>query len=256
MLPSQGPEYPKLLRFLQPGSESCGAVTLLKCTHVHNNTCGRVMIVAVVNEKGGVGKSTLAVNLAAARARAGRDVLLIDTDPQGSALAWSGERDAAGVAPRIPSLGKTGKGLAAELQDLSRRYQDIVIDTGGRDSPETRTALVAANLVLVPTQPSQADLWSLEKLAGLIEQARGFNAALRALAVITRAPTNPAIQDTDAAREFMQSLPALGVAATVIRDRMAWRRAFADGLSVAELRPADDKAAAEAAELYREVFND
>jgi len=125
------------------------------------------MIVAIVNEKGGVGKSKLAVNPAAARARAGRDVLSVDTDPHGSAMAWSGARDAAKVTTRVSAIAKSGKGLQAEIADLARRYQDIVIDTGGRDSPETRSALESTQMVVVPAQPSQADLWSLEKHAGL-----------------------------------------------------------------------------------------
>ena len=213
------------------------------------------MIVAVVNEKGGVGKSSLAVNLATARARCGRDVLLVDTDPQGSAMKWSGERDASKTTPRLPTISKTGKGLQAEVADLGRRYQDIVIDTGGRDSPETRAALVSSHVVVVPAQASQADLWSLEGLARLVDAARGFNPDLRAIVVVTRASTNPSVQDTIAALEFIAALPSFSQASSVIRDRMIWRRSFGDGLSVAEYRPADARANAEFDELVQEVFN-
>ncbi len=93
---------------------------------------GRIILVG--GEKGGTGKTTIATNLAVMRAAAGRDVVLIDTDPQGSASGWCYTRDEAGLAPRIASVQKFGKGLARELEDLSMRYQDIIVDAGGRDS--------------------------------------------------------------------------------------------------------------------------
>ena len=136
------------------------------------------MILLVGGEKGGTGKTTIAVNLAAMRAHKGRDVLLVDTDPQGSASYWTQVRDEGSVTPRVASIQKFGKGVQQELQDLSKRYQDIIIDAGGRDSVELRAALVVANLALVPIQASQFDLWTLDRMDSLVAQARGFNEKL------------------------------------------------------------------------------
>ena len=102
------------------------------------------MLILIGGEKGGAGKTTLATNMAAMRALAGRDVLLIDTDPQGSANSWSQSRDDESITPRVACVQKFGKGLPAEVKDLSKRYQDIIIDAGGRDSVELRSALVVA----------------------------------------------------------------------------------------------------------------
>ena len=83
-------------------------------------------------------------------------MLLVDTDPQGSSSYWTQVRDEAGINPRVASIQKFGKGVQQELQDLSRRYQDIIIDAGGRDSIELRAALVVANLAVVPIQASSS----------------------------------------------------------------------------------------------------
>lgn len=212
------------------------------------------MIVCIVNEKGGVSKSSLAVNFCVYRALAGHNVLLIDTDPQQSSMSWSGERDASSATPKISTIFKSGRGLQAEIVDLANRFDDIIIDTGGRDSPETRTALVSSNLCIVPVQPSQADLWSLQKVSGLIDQARSFNPDLIVMAVLTRCSTNPAVSETEAARDFIASIPGFHVAKTVIRDRMAWKRSFSDGLSVLEMKPADESAKNELSTLSMEIF--
>ncbi|NJN47178.1 MAG: AAA family ATPase [Candidatus Competibacteraceae bacterium] len=214
------------------------------------------MIILIGGEKGGTGKTTLAVNMAAMRALSGRDVLLIDTDIQASASYWVQSRDESEVKPRVASIQKFGKGLSAEVRDLSNRYQDIVIDAGGRDSVELRAALVAAEKVYVPIQPSQFDIWTLSRMNDLVDTAQGFNPELRAWVVISRASTNPSVNETTEARGLLTDFDHLTLAETVVRDRIAYRKAARDGLSVAELKPADPKATDEMQTLFQEIFNE
>lgn len=214
------------------------------------------MIILIGGEKGGTGKTTLATNLAARRALAGRDVLLIDTDVQGSANYWGQSRDEAQVKPRVACLQKFGKGLQAEVQDLARRYQDIIIDAGGRDSIELRAALVVADKAYIPIQPSQFDIWTLDRMDDLVNTAQGFNPKLWAWVVISRSSTNPSVHESEEARQILADFSHLGLAKVVIRDRIAYRKAARDGLCVDELRPKDMKASEEIGILYDEVFAD
>ena len=149
------------------------------------------MIVLVGGEKGGVGKTTVAANLAAMRARTGQDVLLLDADRQGSANLWASIREEEGVMPQVPCVQKRGKGLAANIRDLATRYSDLIIDAGGQDSVELRAALTVAHLAVFPIQPSLFDAATLETLSTLVNQAQGFNPELVAGIVINRASTNP-----------------------------------------------------------------
>ena len=214
------------------------------------------MIVLIGGEKGGTGKTTIATNLAAKRALAGRDVLLIDTDAQGSANDWAQSRDESEAKPRrVACVQKFGKGLQAEVQDLARRYQDILIDAGGRDSVELRAALVVADKAYIPIQPSQFDIWTLDRMDGLVESARGFNPDLRALVVISRVSTNPSVSESKDTQEILGDFSHLALSGAVIRDRIAYRKAARDGLCVDELKPKDAKASEEIEALYREVFD-
>lgn len=212
-------------------------------------------ILLIGGEKGGTGKTTLAVNLAALRALAGRDVLLIDTDIQASASYWAQSRDEAGTQPRVACIQKFGKGLQTEVRDLARRYQDLIIDAGGRDSLELRAALVAAERVYIPIQPSQFDIWTLGRMDDLVKTAQGFNPELRAWVVISRASTNPSVSEVAEARSLLADFEHLSLSPAVIRDRIAYRKAARDGLSVEELKPGDSKAAEELRALFREVFD-
>ncbi|MBK8755487.1 MAG: AAA family ATPase [Candidatus Competibacteraceae bacterium] len=213
-------------------------------------------IILIGGEKGGTGKTTLAVNLAALRALQGRDVLLIDTDIQASASYWAQTRDEAGIQPRVACIQKFGKGLQTEVRDLAKRYQDIVIDAGGRDSVELRAALVIAERVFIPIQPSQFDIWTLGRMDDLVKTAQGFNPELQAWVVISRASTNPSVNEVAEARNLLTDFEHVQLSSAVIRDRIAYRKAARDGLSVEELKPTDPKAGEEIRALFQEVFHD
>ena len=213
------------------------------------------MVLLIGGEKGGTGKTTIATNLAALRALAGHDVLLVDADSQGSANYWASSRDEAGIKPRVACIQKFGRGLQEEVQDLDGRYQDVIIDAGGRDSVELRAAMVVAHKAFVPIQASQFDIWTLGRMNDLVVTAQGFNPGLRAWVVINRGSTNPSVTEIDEAREILGDFEHLGLATSVIRDRIAYRKATRDGISVAEMK-ADPKAINEMDALYTEVFTD
>ncbi len=213
------------------------------------------MILLIGGEKGGTGKTTIATNLAAMRARAGRDVLLVDTDIQGSASFWVQTRDEASIEPRVANVQKFGKNLANELSDLAKRYQDIIIDAGGRDSAELRASLVRADLAVIPVQASQFDLWTLDRMDEMVKLAKSYNQALQVKILISRASTNPGVTEANNAAELVEEFETFALADTIIRDRIAFRRAAAEGKGVTEMYdPETEKAAWEINKLYKEIY--
>lgn len=215
-------------------------------------------IILIGCEKGGTGKTTIAVNLAVMRAQAGRDVLLLDTDQQGNASFWVQIRDENQVLPRIACVSKFGQGIRHEVKDLATRYDDIVIDAGGRDSVELRSAMVTAERIYIPSKPSQFDLWTLTHMSQLVEQALAINENLKASIVISCAPSNPVISEANEAQELIADLgnKNIELAKSVIRDRIVYRKAARMGLGVTEFEPNDVKAIQEMRSLYNEIYND
>ncbi|MGB3541647.1 AAA family ATPase [Rubrivirga sp.] len=212
------------------------------------------MIVLVGGEKGGTGKTTLATNLAAMRAGAGGDVLLVDTDRQGSASFWGAVRDEEdGLAP-VPCVQVFGKGVSRQVTDLAGRYSDVVVDAGGRDSVELRSAMVVADRLFVPVQASQFDVWTLEQVDGLVEQVQAINPSLRASVVFNRASTHPRVREAEEAEALVAEFEHLDLAGVVVRDRIAYRRAASEGRGVAEVPEPDAKAVSEMEQWYGAVF--
>ena len=211
------------------------------------------MIILCGGTKGGVGKTTLATNLAAMR-RHDADVLLLDADKQGTASLWATIRDDAGVNPRVPCVQKQGAKLHLEVKALAEKFQDVVIDAGGRDNVELRAAMIVADIFVTPVLPSSYDFWSLTDVNRLVTDARIINPDLRVIVVVNRGSTNPSVSEVDEVRQLVSEFEGMALAETVLRDRIAYRKAASEGLGVEEMAKADAKAVAEVKGLFEEVF--
>lgn len=210
-------------------------------------------VLLVGGEKGGTGKTTVATNLAATLAAQGRDVVLIDTDQQGSASYWCAARDQVEEAPRVASIRLHGQGIGRQIRDTAARYEEVIVDAGGRDSVELRAAMTVADRLLIPIQASQFDTWTLESMARLVEQAQAINERLSAFVCINRSSPNPRVSEAEEARDLLQEYEAFTLLKAALHDRIAYRRAARAGLGVAELGD-DSKAIEEVDALYQEVY--
>lgn len=208
-------------------------------------------IIVIGGQKGGTGKTTCATNLAVSLTLAGLDVLLVDADRQRTSSHWSGRRQSHENLPPIHCTEQSGK-LFAPLRAFADRYGIVLVDAGGHDSVELRSALVAADHLYSPVQASQADLETLTTMTELVDGARALNPNLGAHLVLNRAPTHPGVSDTRDALEFLASYPAFDVCKTVIRDRKVFKDAVFLGRGAVEL--GDDKATLEARTFAEEVM--
>lgn len=210
------------------------------------------MIVLLGGEKGGTGKSTVAVNVAVYLARAGTDVILVDTDPQRTASQWVARRNKhQPKAPKIHCAEKTG-GVYDTVKDLATRYDQVIVDAGGRDSEELRSAMVAADILYCPLKASQPDLETSVHMNTLVKMAKAMNRDLQSRLLISMAPTNPVINESDQARELLQELPQFELSNAIVRERKVFRDAMAEGLGILELN--NPKASDEINMLGQEIY--
>lgn len=206
---------------------------------------------AVVNTKGGVGKTTQACHLAVHLAKTGR-TLLIDGDEQESAATWAiWRRDNASLAslPSPTTVRLRGKAIFDEGKDLSRSFENTVVDAGGRDAPGLRNSLLLAQLAIVPVGASDLDSAAMTDLLEVAEIAKDYNPDLRVKVVLTR--LDPRTKDAVKMLEFLHEMK-MDVLQATVAERVAFRRAMGEGSSVDEMAK-DPSAIAEMAAFYDEV---
>ena len=204
------------------------------------------MILAITNQKGGTGKSTLATNLAVCFARRGAEVLLVDADPQHSALDWRADRPDA--VPRIHVVGLPVDNLHREIPPLATKFAVLLIDGGGRITTAARAAVSVADFVLVPTLPSKPDLLSTQDFLTQVVEAVRTHKTVRAGIVLNRCKSTVL---SSRAEEQVRTL-AYPAFVTALHDYTAYGEAYALGLGVVEYAPAS-KAAKELVALFAEL---
>jgi chromosome partitioning protein len=189
------------------------------------------MIVSFLNQKGGVGKTTLAIHVADALARRYKRVLLVDADPQGSALDWAAARR---KKPLFPVAGLPRASIHKELPALAQGYDIVIIDGPPRVYDVARSAIMASDLVLVPVQPSPYDVWAAKEIIDLMHEATVFKPNLKSAFAINRKIVNTAL-----GRDVVEALGnyPIPVMKTAICQRIALAESAAQGQTVFEISP-------------------
>ena len=205
-------------------------------------------VIAILNQKGGVGKTTLALNLAAALAKEGRMVQYIDADPQATALDWNATRTAPSL---FPVVGIPKNTLHKDMPTLASPYDWTFIDGPPLVFDVAKSAIMSSDFVLLPMQPSAFDIWSAKKMVDLVVEGQTFKPSLKYGLAVSRKAANTAIS-----RNFRQSLETAYPDSTILKAEIGQRVAFvesaAQGLTVIETEP-KGSAAAEIQKLLNEI---
>ncbi|MEI7672372.1 MAG: ParA family partition ATPase [Deltaproteobacteria bacterium] len=205
------------------------------------------MITAFLNQKGGVGKTTLSYSFATALVQAGHKVLLVDADPQHGAITWQEHRE---TDPLFPIVGLPTDKLHREMAAHTANYSHIVIDAPPQVSGIARSIILASDLILIPVQPSPHDIWSAADIVHLIDEASAFKENLKTAFVVNRKIANTALgRDVFTA---LENYP-FPVLPTAICQRVAFAESAAIGASVLETEP-NGSAAREILSLTREAL--
>ncbi|CAK0759340.1 Partitioning protein, ParA [Gammaproteobacteria bacterium] len=214
------------------------------------------MIVTVGNTKGGVGKTTLALNIAIARAMLGKEVWLIDGDRQKTSLTAISIRSDSGKKPEIACANYSdGRTLLSQVKLQQPKFEDIIIDVGGQDSSAFRAALMITDVLIVPIQPRSFDVWSLENIGVLIGEARSVRNGLRTCVLLNLADPGKSLDNVQAI-EILKNIGELEYINTIICKRKAFSNAAGQGLSVLEVKPPDKKAVEELKTLLFAVYSE
>src|SRR5919112_2808410 len=188
-------------------------------------------IITVCNQKGGSGKTTLSMQLAGALARRGNKVLVVDADPQGTATRWAATAEDEKPFPAsVVGLSAASTKVHREVKKFVDDYQYIIIDCPpAADSPVPQSALLIADLALVPIIPSPLDMWAAVGIRQVIENVGGINEELKSRLVLNQLQPN-----TTLAKESLEVLPEFGIdlCKTYMRQRQVYRQSAVFGQTV------------------------
>ena len=213
------------------------------------------MILTTGGIKGGSGKTTLATNLTIYLSSKGRDVLFVDADDQGSAHTFSIQREATtGGQTGYTTIRQSDKEVRSEVLKLVSKFDDIVIDTGGRDTTSQRAALSITDVYLVPFYPRTLDIWTLEKVESLISDMQIANPKLRAFSFINRADFQGG--DNHDVAQLLKESQIVTYLNSPLGQRKTFANAISYGLGIFEMKPKDKKATDEFTALYEALFNE
>ena len=205
-------------------------------------------IICLANQKGGVGKTILAINIVGALTEKKSKVILIDADPQKSAIDWSAAREG---EPDFVVVGMPKENLHKEIPKMAVDADFIVIDGPPRVTALARSVIMASDVVLIPVQPSPYDVWGAEEIVNLIKEASTFKEKLKCAFVINRKITNTAIgrDVTDTLAQF--SIPVLK---THITQRIIFAESAATGQTVLDVDP-NSSSSNEIKQLLKEILS-
>jgi chromosome partitioning protein len=209
-------------------------------------------VTIIGSTKGGAGKSTLALNITVARANAGRSVLLIDGDEQKTAMTFTDLRVEQSGQAGYTAVSLLGVSVRNQGRQLAAKYDDVIIDVGGRDTGSLRAALTIADTVLIPVLPRSVDIWALDQMTELVIEAREINDKLKALVVLNQA--DPAGRENSEALEIIGEVKDLVVLPFTIGRRKAFSNATGSGKAVTEYLPKDPKAIGELEKLLEALY--
>jgi len=214
-------------------------------------------IVTIGGQKGGIGKTTIAFNLAYLRQKKIGNILLIDADDQASSSKWAALRSKDPSLPEILVIQKFGdKDFINAVKNLNNHYKEIIIDVGGRNTFELRAAMVVANVFVMPLKTSQLDVLTIGTIDQMLGEAKGFNPKLKAMIAPNSVSTNPVINELEELLELTPELQNISITKAVIRERISFRKAVKQGKTIFELDTLDRKAIDEFSNLYKEIYND
>lgn len=203
-------------------------------------------IIALINQKGGVGKSTIACNIAVEASLDNKKVLLIDADVQGSTMAFRALRE----NNDIEAIAITSSTIHDDIKDL-KSFDLIIIDAGGRDSTVFRSAMMACDLMIIPVLPSQFDIWGVADTIEILKDAKTYR-DIEAYFLLNQIISKTIIskEAKEALNEFANDVKILN---TVLHARVAFKNSIGAGFGVSEYDQ-KGKAGNEIKALYKELL--